>query len=886
MRLSRNRYITYLSLAASVFLFMNCQKTPSSSPASLKIDLPESEVQHFILDNGLNLIVEEDHRSPVVSVQAWCRAGSITEGKYLGTGISHILEHMLFKGTERRGNSEIAQTIQSIGGYTNAYTSFDRTVYYIDAPSTGWKTALDVLADAIFHSTLPEDEYIKEMEVVRREFAMGFDDPNRVLQKLLFSTAFTVHPYQYPVIGYLENFNRLTRQDVLDYYRQYYVPNNLTFIITGAVSADEVRDALTEMTKEVERQIIPDTYIPAEPRQLGRREQHIEFPTDATRFFMAFHIPGITDPDLYALDVLAILAGQGRSSRLHQSLVEEKQKLRAVSAFSYTPAQSGLWAVSGTMHPDSEFTRSEIVESILEQLQEFQHRIPSAEELAKAKRMVISDHVGSMVTVSGKAASIGNSWFVARDLKFGQHYLEGVRDVTPAEVRRVARKYLVPDNMTLVSLNPVGKAQEKSERTEKAQRGTAAELSEFSGGLPLVEVKDHTLPLVSVSVTMKGGLLAEPTDKTGISYLTAQMLKKGTQTLSAADIANTIESMGGSLSVQSGNNSISASVSVLESDLEAAISLLSDILLRPAFTQDELEKEKKKQLSDLTLELDQPMRVARNHLRKTLFQQHPYSQNILGDAAEVEQLTRDDLIDFHQQLLNRDSLVFAIAGNYDSELANSLFTRHFPASEFDREAPEPVDHEIDFGGNGQTIEVDTEKVQAIVQIGFPGISIHSEDRVALDLIEQALSDLASRLFMRIRERQSLAYFVGAAQLVGIDPGYFMFFAGTRPDTSLKVRDELLDEISLIVKNGLDPDEFERAKAKLNGRRLLENQSAAQQALIASLNVLYGLGIDYEAQYQAKLNALTLEQVHEAAKKIFAEKNYVCVIVQPDKNKQK
>ena len=197
---------------------MNCDKSSSSSSSSLNIDLPATEVQHFQLDNGLNLVVEEDHRSPVVSVQAWCRAGSITEGKYLGAGISHILEHMLFKGTERRGNSEIAQTIQSIGGYTNAYTSFDRTVYYIDAPSTGWQTAMDVLADAVFHSTLPEDEYIKEMEVVRREFAMGFDDPNRTLQKLLFSTAFSEHPYQYPVIGYLENFNRLTRQDILDYY--------------------------------------------------------------------------------------------------------------------------------------------------------------------------------------------------------------------------------------------------------------------------------------------------------------------------------------------------------------------------------------------------------------------------------------------------------------------------------------------------------------------------------------------------------------------------------------------------------------------------------------------------------------------------------------------
>jgi zinc protease len=861
---------------------MNCQK---SSPPQLDIEIPESDVTHFRLENGLNLIVEEDFRSPVVSVQAWCRAGSITEGKYLGAGISHILEHMLFKGTEKRGNSEIAQTIQSIGGYTNAYTSFDRTVYFIDAPSAGWKTALDVLVDAMFHSTLPEAEYSKEMEVVRREFAMGFDDPTRTLQKLLFSTAFTEHPYQYPVIGYLENFNRLSRQDVLDYYRQYYIPNNMTFIITGAVAAEDVRAALAEMSQGVERQTLPDTFIPQEPTQLGMREQHVEFPTDATRLYVAFHIPGITDPDLYALDVLAILAGQGRSSRLHQSLVERQEKLRHVGAFSYTPAQSGLWAISGTMHPQSEYARDTIVADILVELESFRQQSPTSQELAKAKRIVISDHVSSMVTVAGKAASIGSSWFVARDITFDQRYLAGVRDVTADDVQRVAMKYLNQNNMTVVSINPPGKARPTSADTGSTSARTSAELTQLSTGLPLVKVADTTLPLVTVSVSMKGGLLMEPSNQSGISYLTAQLMKKGTRTQSAAEIAEKIESLGGSLSVQSGNNSINASVSVLESDLETAISLLSEIVLAPAFAEEELAKEKQKQLSDLKLELDQPMRVARNHLRDELFQQHPYSRNVMGASEAVTALTRDDVIQFHQGLLTRENVVFSVAGKFDHDRAQQLFERHFPAAEFSDAIAAPA-HEVGFGGTGQTLDVDTDKVQAIVQIGYPGISIYSDDRVALDLIDQALSDIASRLFVRIREKQSLAYFVGAAQLVGIDPGYFMFYAGTRPETAEKVRNELLDEINLVVTDGLAADEFERAKAKLMGRRLLENQSAAQQAMMASLNVLYGLGIDYEQSYQQQLEALTNQQVHAAAKKVFANENYVCVIVQPDDDQVK
>src|SRR6266513_147261 len=224
---------------SAVLLFMNVNLKAAPAESSAVITFPSSAAQKWVLPNGLTVIVQEDHSAPVASVQAWCATGSINEDERLGAGLSHILEHMLFKGTRTRSTNAIAQKIQDVGGYINAYTSFDRTVFWIDVPKDGVATALDVLADAMINSTLPANEYVKEQEVIRREFAMGLDDPDRVAGLLLFATAYQRHPYRFPVIGDIEIYNQLTQEQVMQYYKTRYVPNNLTFVVVGDVTAEK-----------------------------------------------------------------------------------------------------------------------------------------------------------------------------------------------------------------------------------------------------------------------------------------------------------------------------------------------------------------------------------------------------------------------------------------------------------------------------------------------------------------------------------------------------------------------------------------------------------------------------------------------------------------------
>src|SRR5436189_3824228 len=208
------------------------------------------------LENGLQIIVREDHSEPVVSAQAWCMAGSIHEGKWLGAGMSHALEHMLFKGTSNRAGSRIDQEVQEAGGYMNAYTSFDRTVYYIDVPNTGGRVAIDILCDIMQNATLPPDELAKEKDVIVREMDMNIDDPGRRASRRLFEAAYTRSPYRFTVIGYPDIFHELQSADILSYYREKYAPNNVFYVVAGDIKNEDVVAQIREAYSQAKARAI------------------------------------------------------------------------------------------------------------------------------------------------------------------------------------------------------------------------------------------------------------------------------------------------------------------------------------------------------------------------------------------------------------------------------------------------------------------------------------------------------------------------------------------------------------------------------------------------------------------------------------------------------
>ena len=864
---------------AAVLLFpmVNLKAAPPERAAS--ITFPPSTAQKWVLPNGLTIIVQEDHSAPVASVQAWCATGSIEEDQHLGAGLSHILEHMLFKGTNTRSTNEIAQKIQDVGGYINAYTSFDRTVFWIDVPKDGVTTAIDILADAMMNSSLPPAEYQKEQEVIRREFAMGMDDPDRMVSLLLFATAYQRHPYRFPVIGELEIYNQLTQEQVMQYYKTRYVPNNLTFVVVGDVDAGKVRQQLAELFKPYPEKSLKPVFIPEEPSQLGRREVHREFATELTHLALAWHIPGVTSPDVPALDLLSTILGDGRSSRLYRRLREEAGLAFSISAFSYTPGDPGLFGIDATVDPKKRDAAEQLALQIVD---EVKRAGVSADELEKAKKITLSHHLGALTTMRGQASDIGSNWLLTRDLNFSRQYLDAVQKVTLDDVKRVAANYLAENNLTVVSLNPKGSLAAKAEAAKPPSAGEIQKF-ELANGLRLLVREDPRLPIVAMGAVFRGGLLAETPDTNGITRLMAKALLKGTKTRTAEQIANDIEAVGGSISSDAGNNSFSVSVDVTKPDVKLGLDLLSDVLLNATFPEKAIAREKEIQIASIQQEEEQLTTVARNIMRQALFPQHPYALRSNGSVESVQRLTQKDLLDFRDRYLVAKNGVIYVFGDVNATEVKQLVEQTLGKINSGALALTDAKPSMPLG-KPEIVESRKDKAQGVIMVGFRGASLSSPDRYALELIDEASSDLGSRFFVRIREQMGLAYYVGASQMQGLVPGLFAFYLGTDPQKIEPVKTALLDEIQKLANDGLTPEELARAKKKLIGQQEIANQSNDAFGYHCALDELYGLGFNYYKQLEHNVNAVTLEDTKQVAAKYFRDQPYVLATVRPPEKK--
>ena len=860
--------IAPLSMSTS---FAESPKVPS---------LPESRAQVFNYENGLTLIVEEDHSAPVASVQAWCGTGSIHESDKMGAGLSHILEHMLFKGTTSRPPGEIAKQVQNRGGYINAYTSFDRTVYWIDVPAEGASDAVAILADAMQNATLPEAEYIKEQEVIRREFAMGFDDPGRQSSQLMLNTVFTQSPYRHPVIGYLDVYNQLTRDDVLRYYKARYVPNNLTFVVTGDVDAEKIHEELGKYFESANRQALEPVLIVNEPEQMGRREKHEEFPTELSRLSMAWRIPGLTNPDTPALEILGEILGGGKSSRLNREIRERKQIAHSATAGMFSLQNEGIFAMQAVTDPAQ---RDAVQKESLAILEDVKKNGVTNEELDRARKSILSSQLGALTTARGKASDAGSNWMLTRNLNFSRHYIDEISKVKTSDIQRVAKQYLRDEGLNITSLNPPGTLAAAKKAEDDAKPGDIKKFT-LSNGLRLIVREDSRLPLVSINAVFRGGLLAETRETNGITRLFSRALLKGTKTRSAEKIADQIEGVGGSIGSDSGNNSFSIGVEVMQPDLALGVEILSDVLLNPAFPDREVELEKTSQVAGIKAEDEQVTSVARNLVRENLFGAHPYGLRNLGTQESVGKISSAQLREFHKKFTTAKNGVIAVFGAVKAEEVKRLFEKYLATMPSGELAFEKVEPAALVAGNSPAV-AHLDKKQAVLMIGYQGAAVNDPDRVALELISEASSDLGSRFFNRIREQMGLAYFVGASQFCGLAPGAFIFYLGTDPKKIEPVTQEMRSEVAALAKDGLTPEELTRAKAKLIGGEAIRDQSNVAFAAACAVDELMGEGFDSYKHRKEEIEKVSLDDVRRVAAKFFASQSAVeATVLPPEKNK--
>lgn len=848
-----------------------------AAPADLKLlnAFWREPVERIVLPNGLTLIVKPDHSAALASVQVWVKTGSVHEGALLGAGLSHYLEHLLFKGTARRAGREISATVQAHGGYINAYTTFDRTVYYIDLPSEHVGVAIDLLADATLHSTLPAEEVTRERDVILREIAMTRDDPDNRLSESLFATAFREHPYREPIIGHRDVFSAITREQLAGYYRARYVPNNLVVVVVGDVDPARVQALVEAHFGGATRAALAPVLVPAEPVQLAGRTQHLYEDVELTRAGLAWQIPGLTHPDTPALNLLATLLGRGDSSVLWQRIRERANLVHTIDAQCWNPGSVGLFFVSFTCEAGN---RDRAIAAVQRELGRVARTGFTPAQIRKAVRQIVVGEINTRKTMAGQASRLGAAEVVVGDLDFSRAYFGHLARVSAGELKRMLRVYLVREHLTVLSLNPL--AARPAAASEGGHQKASGEVEEIAlpNGARLLLQPDSRLPNVHLRLAHRGGPLYEKAGRRGATALLATMLTKDTARRSAADTARHIEEVGGAFYPFSGNNSFGLATEVLPTDLDRALTVLRDAVLTPAFKTATLAREREAQLAELQQDDDDVVTLGRKLVRAKFFGAHPLAIDAQGNAAGVAALQAADIAALYRALIVAPNTVLSVAGDFSpaklkpklKALLDALPQRAFTPAR------------VAFAGvaaAGDFVEQQPRE-QAVVFQAFPGPGALAADFYVSEVADEVFSGMASRLFERVREEKGLAYFVRSARVTGLETGMFYFFAGTAPAKAAEVLAEIEAEIARMAAGGIEPAEIARCQTRLKAARRQGLQTNAAKALQAAVNVLAGLPASDWTNYDAHVDAVTIAQLAAFATRYFRREQRTQLIVRP------
>ncbi len=823
------------------------------------------------LHNGLTVIIQENHAAPVATVRCYVRnTGSAFEGKHLGAGLSHVLEHVVSGGTTKhRTEKEIERIIDSFGGATNAYTSTDVTAYYIDCPAAQVATAIELVSDAMQHCVLEPQEFDRELKVIQQELADGEVSRRRVQWKLLNQTMYLEHPARHPIIGYADILARTTREAIYEFYRERYVPNNLVMVVVGDVKTEEILAEVARHWSETPRGqelfiAMPDDPLPLSPREAWRE-------MDGANYDLALAWPTVrlADPDLYPLDLAAYILSEGESSRLVQRLRYQRQLVLSVRTSSYTPQfVRGWFGVFAVCAPDR---WKEAEQALLEEVYRLRDELVSPEELAKAKKQKVTERLFSLQRVQNAAESLAQGFLSAGDPLFDDHYVQELQKVTAEQIRDAARRYFLPERLVRVVIAPKGGIPQE-ERARLAGLETPVQRVQLANGLRVLLKRQAHLPIVNVQAYILGGALADRPETAGRSGLLAAMLDKGTGELSAAEIAEFFDRLGADWSITPGRNTIAANLTVLREDFPEALRLLAQCIQNPSLPEEEFAKAQNLMLQAIRRRADDPHQEIQELFADNLPPASPYHLMIGGKEGTVSRLTVEDLRAYHHQYFMPQNAVVTVYGDIDPQEAlnqvEKAFGRWAPASQppalaFDRpNAPE------------QSIRrhKQTGKPTGMLMWGFPGTSIRDAKAFAaltvLDAITSGYNYPGGWLHNELRGA-GLVYMVHALQMTGPAPGYFVVIAQTDPTKLREVIDRISRNLDRAVRGQITPEELETAKKMIIALHAQEKATLAQQAQQAALDELYGLGYDYDESFDERIQQVSLEDIVAAARRCFS-----------------
>lgn len=811
----------------------------------------------------MQLLVRELRAAAVVSVQVWVETGSMYEGEYAGSGISHLLEHMVFKGTEEFTAEQLNESVAALGGMWNAYTSSDRTVFHIDGPAEHWQRFLHILTQLTLHPVFPDDEWEHEREVIRREMAMCDDDPNDANYRALIETLYTRHPRRLPVIGNPAAFDALTPEDMRRYHAERYVPGNMFVCVVGAVAPDAVAAAVErELAGLPVRRAVRPTPAP-EPRQWGPRLCRREFARPISTLMLAWRIPEVNHADSAALAMLSAILGDGRSAWLYRRFHDELALAHDISS-TLLPHSAG----EGAFVLEADVDREER-DALRDALLRYVAELPMADfEQARMRALRRQEvrHIRALSTAKGMADMLGAFWHHSRSVHAYAEWYAALQGVTQADLQRVAATWLQPQRLTEVSVDPVG-SNPAPPAAELAADAPKPEVVTLPNGLRCVLHRSERQPLVYATLVVGAGCRAEDARHAGLSMLLAECLPKGTATRTAAQIAEQVEDMGGSLHCRTGNNTLMISMHCLAQDAPAMLELLADVALHPTLPDEAVQTAREDMLADIREEEDDPEALAFRHLRRLCFGDMSYGHTAAGSLESVASLTRDHLAAQHARILCGANTVLSLAGHVQPEQLMPLVRRLFgampqgcPAATEPTPPQQPADAHLPAPAGKQ---------QAVLALALPALPICHADQTLLTLLDEWCQDMAGPIFSEIREKRGLAYHAASSLLLGTDAGCLFFSVQTSPELLSEARSALEAVLAQLAEHGMPPEALERARATAVAARLLMAQSIGKVGASSAVDELLGPGADAAERMLRELEHVQPAQMDAFIRRILA-----------------
>jgi zinc protease len=900
-----------LALAVLVAASLGGCSRSQSGDGGKAADIPKVSIEKYTLPNGLDIMLSQDKRLPVVAVNLWYHVGPANEAAGR-TGFAHLFEHMMFQSSKNVPQDAYFRILEAAGASDlNGTTDFDRTNYYETVPANQLELALWLESDRMGYllDKLDQKSLSNQQDVVRGERRQSIENPpyglaEEALVQMLYPKG---HPYYGNVIGSHEDIQAAKLEDVQSFFKQYYAPNNASLAIVGDFDPAATKALVEKYFGTLKRGADVPPVKADTPKIAAERRKVVPTSAQLPKVYVAWVTSPIFKPGDAEADVTATILGGGRSSRLYKKLVYEKQIAQDVSSLQYSLTLGSIFQIEATARPGH--TAEELEKALDEELAALRAQPPTEQEIERARNTIETGIVSGLEQVGGLANRLNTYNHYLDTPDYLQQDVQRYRGVTAAAVQSFARDQLqpnarvvlhaVPGKPAEIAAVPQGKPADspagagaqsvnadEAFRHEQPKAGAARAVqlptpasATLSNGLTLILDQRRELPLVAANLIFKTGSDANPLDKPGLANFVAAMLDEGTASRNALQIADEVARLGASLSTGSSMDSSTVSGRALSKNFAATLDLMADVVLRPSFPAAEIDRQRASRLGQLVQQRDTPPQVAAQVMARSLYgDRHPYGFTEIGTEASVKGIGRDDMMEFWRQNFVPNNAALVVSGDISMQELQALAEKAFGA--WPRGTPAQPALGAPTTTPARIVVVDKPGAsETQVRVATIGASRSSPDFRPMQVMNMTLGGLfSSRINMNLREAHGYTYGASSQFTFRRSAGPFQVASAVRIDATAPAVNEIFKEIRGMTEKPMTEDELRSAKTSMVNSLPGAFETTSDAVANFSNVYVYDLGLDYYTKYADQVNAVTAEQALGMAKKYLGTDRLIVIAV--------